>query len=551
MAKEISSELLNTILTRVGGPGNIASCGNCMTRLRLGVHDSSLVDPNIKTLEGVKGVILTSDQVQVVFGPGKVHRAAKAMSELLGEAPVQDAAEIAAQNKRQLKAKQTSGVQQFLAKFATIFTPLIPGFIAAGLLLGIATLIATVMHVPADAQGTLPDALNFMKVFSKGLFTFLVILVGYNAAQAFGGTGVNGAIIAALFLLGYNPAATTGYYAGFHDFFGLPIDPRGNIIGVLDEMRQAVVKTSAFMGQFIADTDFTCISAIDFISGNNNKSGRVSSVSIYILFQHGKTEKFSSIGTGDSCLGMVSFFCDFLGCSSCVSKFMSYPLFVRLQEDSALHKGLRMGIDICNFFHGSSRKTYQSMLTGDDLFPYDYMVILGQQVIIVLDNACSRIFYRQNSKISVIVFDCFHGIFPGIYMKTFDVFSKKSIHGGIAVSTFYSLEHYSDVFFFQSIYRGKKRIPCAFMFLHKLILALSADRHDLPVEFINSSAVKLSGSLTAEGLQFCLLSAGIKNRFLCLYFKPGHLFRHGHSLFKKPDDLIVDMVDFISELGQI
>ena len=111
MAKEISSELLNTILTRVGGPGNIASCGNCMTRLRLGVHDSSLVDPNIKTLEGVKGVILTSDQVQVVFGPGKAHRAAKAMSELLGEAPVQDAAEIAAQNKRQLKAKQTSGGQ--------------------------------------------------------------------------------------------------------------------------------------------------------------------------------------------------------------------------------------------------------------------------------------------------------------------------------------------------------------------------------------------------------------------------------------------------------
>ena len=244
MAKEISSELLNTILTRVGGPGNIASCGNCMTRLRLGVHDSSLVDPNIKTLEGVKGVILTSDQVQVVFGPGKAHRAAKAMSELLGEAPVQDAAEIAAQNKRQLKAKQASGdfdlsVASVIA-CAGVTTAVVINLtesmwigIAAGLLLGIATLIATVMHVPADAQGTLPDALNFMKVFSKGLFTFLVILVGYNAAQAFGGTGVNGAIIAALFLLGYNPAATTGYYAGFHDFFGLPIDPRGNIIGVL------------------------------------------------------------------------------------------------------------------------------------------------------------------------------------------------------------------------------------------------------------------------------------------------------------------------------
>lgn len=155
------------------------------------------------------------------------------MSELLGEAPVQDAPEIAAQNKRQLKARQTSGVQQFLAKFATIFTPLIPGFIAAGLLLGIATLIATVMHVTADAQGTLPDALNFMKVFSKGLFTFLVILVGYNAAQAFGGTGVNGAIIAALFLAvitQLQPRVTT---PDFTISLVCPSIPRGNIIGVL------------------------------------------------------------------------------------------------------------------------------------------------------------------------------------------------------------------------------------------------------------------------------------------------------------------------------
>ena len=79
-----------------------------MTRLRLGVHDSSLVDPNIKTLEGVKGVILTSDQVQVVFWARKAHRAAKAMSELLGEAPVQDAAEIAAQNKTSVKKAETN-----------------------------------------------------------------------------------------------------------------------------------------------------------------------------------------------------------------------------------------------------------------------------------------------------------------------------------------------------------------------------------------------------------------------------------------------------------
>lgn len=191
MAKEISNDLLKAILARVGGPANIATCGNCMTRLRLSVHDSTQVDPAIRTLEGVKGVVLSDNQVQVIFGPGKAQRAADAMNALLansGETLMQ-AADIAAKTKSQLKAKQTSGVQQFLSKFATIFTPLIPGFIAAGLLLGIATLIGTVMHLPADAQGMLADALNLMKVFSKGLFTFLVILIGYNAAQAFGGTG--------------------------------------------------------------------------------------------------------------------------------------------------------------------------------------------------------------------------------------------------------------------------------------------------------------------------------------------------------------------------
>ncbi|HEM8552340.1 TPA: PTS N-acetylmuramic acid transporter subunit IIBC [Citrobacter koseri] len=254
MAKEISNDLLNTIISRVGGPGNIATCGNCMTRLRLAVHDSDRVDPAIKTLEGVKGMVLSNNQVQVIFGPGKAQRAADAMNALLSDnsGAVTQAADIAAKTKSQLKAKQTSGIQQFLSKFATIFTPLIPGFIAAGLLLGIATLLGTVLHVPADAQGMLPDALNFMKVFSKGLFTFLVILIGYNAAQAFGGTGVNGAIIASLFLLGYNPAATTGYFSGIEDFFGLPIDPRGNIIGVLIAA-WASARIEGFIRRFMPD----------------------------------------------------------------------------------------------------------------------------------------------------------------------------------------------------------------------------------------------------------------------------------------------------------
>ncbi|MGG5837701.1 PTS N-acetylmuramic acid transporter subunit IIBC [Huaxiibacter chinensis] len=232
MSKSIDPQLLTEILTLVGGEENILSCGNCMTRLRIRVNDVNAIQPDLsQKLSGkVSGVVINGNEVQVIFGVGKAQRAAEGMNTLLGK---KDLNAIAAENKSQLKSKQHSSLQQFLANFATIFTPLIPGFIAAGLMLGIATLIGTMMHVAPDAKGTLPDALNFLKVFSKGLFTFLVILVGYNAQKAFGGTGVNGAIIASLFILGYNPAATVGYYSGLQDFFGHAIDPRGNIIGVL------------------------------------------------------------------------------------------------------------------------------------------------------------------------------------------------------------------------------------------------------------------------------------------------------------------------------
>jgi len=181
MSKSIDPQLLTEILTLVGGEENILSCGNCMTRLRIRVSDVNAIQPDIsqKLAGKVSGVVINGNEVQVIFGVGKAQRAAEGMNNLLGK---KDLSAIAAENKSQLKSKQQSSLQQFLANFATIFTPLIPGFIAAGLMLGIATLIGTMMHVAPDAKGTLPDALNFLKVFSKGLFTFLVILVGTTVA---------------------------------------------------------------------------------------------------------------------------------------------------------------------------------------------------------------------------------------------------------------------------------------------------------------------------------------------------------------------------------
>ncbi|MEZ9603741.1 PTS N-acetylmuramic acid transporter subunit IIBC [Vibrio sp. 10N.261.55.A10] len=242
MAK-ITPTMIETLLSAVGGGGNIRKCGNCMTRLRLALVDINQASlDTIKKTPGVLGVVESDEQLQIILGPGKAQQASELMNSLMLEQPEatvkqtnaeEDLSAVAAEQKKQMKSKQTSGVQRFLSKFATIFTPLIPGFIAAGLLLGFATLLEQIYIVDQEPSKTLLDLVAYMKVFGTGLFAFLSILIGYNAMQAFGGSGVNGAILASLFVLGYDPAATSGVYSGMNEFFGFSIDPRGNIIGVL------------------------------------------------------------------------------------------------------------------------------------------------------------------------------------------------------------------------------------------------------------------------------------------------------------------------------
>ena len=232
--------MIEQLLRLSGGKANIRVCGNCMTRLRLTLADRDAADiAGLKAVPGVMGVINGDDQLQIILGPGKAQTASEMMNAVINGAAdsAPAAADLQAQasaQKAKMKGKQNSAVHNFLTRFATIFTPLIPGFIAAGLLLGIATLLQQMFAVDGVVQSHwLAALIAYMKVFSIGLFTFLSILIGFNTQKAFGGSGVNGAIIASLFVLRYVPEGTVGYSAGMQDFFGLAVDPRGNIIGVL------------------------------------------------------------------------------------------------------------------------------------------------------------------------------------------------------------------------------------------------------------------------------------------------------------------------------
>ncbi|MFF3909423.1 PTS glucose/sucrose transporter subunit IIB, partial [Streptomyces sp. NPDC001848] len=59
------------MLPLVGGPANVTSVAHCMTRLRLGLADRSLVDEHaLRALPEVLGVV-DDDTYQIVLGPGK------------------------------------------------------------------------------------------------------------------------------------------------------------------------------------------------------------------------------------------------------------------------------------------------------------------------------------------------------------------------------------------------------------------------------------------------------------------------------------------------
>lgn len=198
--KAISEELV----TLLGGKDNITSNAACMTRLRVGIKDLSKVDiAGVKNLEGVLGVV-ESETIQIVFGPGKVNKILDEFSELTGllkgEASEESVNELAKENKEAQKAKYDKPVQRFLKKIANIFVALLPGIIAAGLINGICNVINV------STQGSLAGVWWYQCIRTMGwaMFAYLPILVGFNAAKEFGGSGVLGAIAGALSIS--NPA---------------------------------------------------------------------------------------------------------------------------------------------------------------------------------------------------------------------------------------------------------------------------------------------------------------------------------------------------------
>ncbi|HDA3330337.1 TPA: PTS transporter subunit EIIC [Staphylococcus aureus] len=245
MTKE--QQLAERIIAAVGSMDNIDSVMNCMTRVRIKVLDENKVDDQeLRHIDGVMGVI-HDERIQVVVGPGTVNKVANHMAELSGvklgdpiphhhnDSEKMDyksyAADKAKANKEAHKAKQKNGkLNKVLKSIANIFIPLIPAFIGAGLIGGIAAVLSNLMVAGYISGAWITQLITVFNVIKDGMLAYLAIFTGINAAKEFGATPGLGGVIGGTTLL----TGIAGKNILMNVFTGEPLQPgQGGIIGVI------------------------------------------------------------------------------------------------------------------------------------------------------------------------------------------------------------------------------------------------------------------------------------------------------------------------------
>ena len=179
------------MLPAVGGGENVASAANCMTRLRLNLRDAKKANiDELKKIPGVVGVNDTPSEFQIIFNPpGKAAGVCAALNEIL---PKGNERRDAGAGRALPAANALASSKVLLKRIATIFLPLIPGFIGCGFLTGTLAILAKI-----DPSITAAPLWQLLATAGNTVFWGLNLFVGVNAAKEFGGTPIIGGVLGA------------------------------------------------------------------------------------------------------------------------------------------------------------------------------------------------------------------------------------------------------------------------------------------------------------------------------------------------------------------
>lgn len=114
--------LSNEIIKYIGGEENILGLTHCATRLRFTLKDDGMADKDkIKAIKGVLGVAQNGGQFQIIIG----NEVPKAYAAINSKLHISDTSTTQSEN-----VKLTEKLFDFIA---SIFTPILPAIIGAGL----------------------------------------------------------------------------------------------------------------------------------------------------------------------------------------------------------------------------------------------------------------------------------------------------------------------------------------------------------------------------------------------------------------------------------
>ncbi|NNU78342.1 PTS transporter subunit EIIC [Clostridium estertheticum] len=175
-------DIAKNLVDLVGGKSNIISVINCMTRCRLKLKDSLKARiGEIKKSEGVLGIVETDGELQVIYGPGKVNKITEEVKKII-EKNVLLGEDAVAETKGRLKQKNNTKFKNMLKRLGSIFIPLIPLFVACGLILAVNNIAGVYFGVEYKTT----TAAKIIGLIGNGVFSILSILVGVNTAKEFG-----------------------------------------------------------------------------------------------------------------------------------------------------------------------------------------------------------------------------------------------------------------------------------------------------------------------------------------------------------------------------
>jgi PTS system, beta-glucoside-specific IIABC component len=184
MAKKDYTQLAKDIVANIGGEENVNSLIHCATRLRFRLKDHTLPDKEaLENLPKVLTAVSAGGQYQVVIGDEVVPVYEAIMNQFHFSAVDSDTSSGLSANGTdpvEEAAKDESWFEKFVAVISGIFTPFISVLAGAGVLKGLAILIATLHWLPL----TSPIYIS-INALASGVFTLLPIFIAITAADKF------------------------------------------------------------------------------------------------------------------------------------------------------------------------------------------------------------------------------------------------------------------------------------------------------------------------------------------------------------------------------